>query len=297
MEHPLISFIIASYNTPKELMQECVASLVEIDVPKEIIIVDDGSEKPVECDAPHSVVYRIEHSGLSAARNHGLEKAQGKYVQFVDADDCLFSSVYVKILEHAENNNLDMVSFCFSNKKKNSKSQPPHSFNIPMMGAEYMANNNIRGAACMYLFRREVLDALRFTNGIYHEDEEFTPLLMLKAKRFVKTDVVAYFYRQHANTITTSREKEHMTKRLNDHLLVILNLQGKYNELSDILSKTALIRRINQLCMDYLYNIMRFSKSELKARVLDLKENGLFPLPLKHYTLKYYMFAVITKFI
>lgn len=297
MEHPLISFIIASYNTPEEFIQGCVASLAEIDLSKEVIIVDDGSEKPVECGVPHSVVYRIEHSGLSAARNYGLEKAQGKYVQFVDADDCLFPNVYVRILEHAENNDLDMISFCFSNQRKASESQASHSFHIPITGAEYMANNNICGAACMYLFRREVLGALRFTNGIYHEDEEFTPLLMLKAKRFVKTDLVAYFYRLHANTITTSREKEHIVKRLNDHLLVILNLQDKCNELNDTVSKTALTRRMNQLCMDYLYNILRFSKSELKARVSDLRENGLFPLPLKHYTLKYYIFAVITKFI
>ncbi len=297
MEPPLISFIIASYNTPENLLQECAASMAEMDLPKEIIIIDDGSRKPVECDAPHSVVYKIEHSGLSAARNYGIEKAQGKYIQFIDADDCLFPDVYIKILEHAENNDLDMISFCFTNQKKSSGNQQLCSFQMPMTGAEFMANNNIHGAACMYLFKREILGSLRFTNGIYHEDEEFTPLLMLKAKRFVKTDLAAYFYRLHANTITTSREKEHIVKRLNDHLLVTLNLQDRCNELNDIALKTALTRRINQLCMDYLYNILRFRKSELKIRVSDLRENGLFPLPLKHYTLKYYIFAFITKFI
>lgn len=292
MEHPLISFIVASYNTPDTLLQECVNSIISINVSKEILIVDDGSEKAVVSNVSCCKVYRIEHSGLSAARNFALKKASGIYVQFVDADDYLFSDVYIKILEHAVNNDLDMISFAFSNRRKSHLT----NFSSVMTGAEYMLHNNIHGAACMFVFKRTILDSLRFTNGIYHEDEEFTPLLMLKATRFEKTDSIAYFYRMHANTITTSCNEEHIIKRLNDNLLVILNLQEWANDISDMLSKKALTRRIDQLCMDYLYNIVRLRKTELKSRLSDLRENGLFPLPLKFYTLKYYLFALVTKF-
>ena len=91
---PLISVIIPVYNTEKYLFT-CVNSVIAQTYQNvEIIIVDDGStdNSGLLCDELSENDERIivEHKingGLSSARNHGLSKANGKYIVFVDSDD------------------------------------------------------------------------------------------------------------------------------------------------------------------------------------------------------------------
>jgi len=98
---PTFSIIIAAYNDWAPL-QGCLHSLGQQRNPPafEVIVVDDGSAEP----APESVrkwsenypivIDRQPHTGVSAARNHGLRLAHGPIFVFVDADsrlhtDCL----------------------------------------------------------------------------------------------------------------------------------------------------------------------------------------------------------------
>ena len=60
----------------------------------EVLIIDDGSEVSyqVELDQLETRYERLmvlhkTHAGVSAARNFGVQKAQGDYILFVDADD------------------------------------------------------------------------------------------------------------------------------------------------------------------------------------------------------------------
>ena len=60
--------------------------------------------------------------------------------------------------------------------------------------------------------------------------------------------------------------------------------------------KTALQRRVAQLTMDYLYNIIQQTKSRryLDSKIAELSKIGLFPLPDKDYTTKYTWFRRLT---
>src|SRR5262249_25989588 len=60
----------------------------------ELIVVDDGSDRPVEelladIDDPRLHVVRVEHGGLSRARDAGAAVATGRFLRFVDGDDVL----------------------------------------------------------------------------------------------------------------------------------------------------------------------------------------------------------------
>ena len=136
---------------------------------------------------------------------------------------------------------------------------------------------------------------LRFTSRILHEDEEFTPQLVLRADKVMHTSARAYFYRQREQSIMTDGSSDHIRQRLDDKELVI----KKLNVIADRMpaaDRQAMQRRVHQLTMDYIYNIITLdgSTQELETRIERLKAEGLFPLPDKRYTKKYTWFRRMT---
>ena len=85
---PKASVIVPAYNAASTL-GECVASLRTLNYPDyETIVVDDGSTDSTAQIAEQAGVQtiRLEHRGLAAARNAGVEAASGEIVAFIDAD-------------------------------------------------------------------------------------------------------------------------------------------------------------------------------------------------------------------
>jgi glycosyltransferase involved in cell wall biosynthesis len=92
---PLFSVVIPTYARPAQLC-DCLAALACSQLPGEsfeVIVVDDGSVAP-----PEAAVKRFRgrldvclltcaHGGPAAARNHGTERATGRFLAFTD-DDC-----------------------------------------------------------------------------------------------------------------------------------------------------------------------------------------------------------------
>ena len=84
-------------------------------------------------------------------------------------------------------------------------------------------------------------------------------------------------------------------RRLRDTRDIIsrLNIMADRLPVSD---KAALQRRIAQLTMDYLYNIIQQTRSRhyLNRKIEGLKKEGLFPLPNQDYTVKYTWFRKLS---
>ncbi len=297
---PLVSFIIPVYNLPASMLRTCILSIQALSLrsaERELIVIDDGSDKSIINelgDITNDIIYvRKKNGGLSSARNMGLQLATGQYVQFIDGDDTLVANQYEHCLDMVRFQAPDMVVFDFTKADIKRTSYTDYETTT---GTDYMLNNNIRATACGYLFKKELLGELRFTPNIYHEDEEFTPQLLLRARKVCLTDARAYFYHQREDSITTSTDTRKMLKRLNDHKGVIYRL--------DTLAKTrsrkeqlALQRRISQLTMDYIYKIIIETKNRayLDRKLKELTDKGLFPLPDRNYTTKYKWFRRMTK--
>ena len=177
--------------------------------------------------------------------------------------------------------------------KSTSRHRPHIDFlcDGPFKGTDYMQQNNLKGAAWGYIFKRNILGELRFTPGIYHEDEEFTPRLMLKAKNIYATKSEAYFYRRRSNSIINDKSHEHTDKRLKDILGVIIHLREIALQ-AEPEQKKALNRRVSQLTMDYLYNIIHLTHShkQLNGAIEELKKQQLYPLSTMNYSRKYKLF-------
>lgn len=299
MEKPLISFVIAYYDLPLKLLRQCLDSILALSLQpseREIIVVDDGSEhSPMNelmayGDAIHYI--RQAHQGLSVARNTGLQMASGTYLQFVDSDDLLLKKAYEHCIDLARKHQPEMVVFQLT---RQNDSKDTYKDSEAQSGSNYMRHQNIHGSACGYLFARSILGDLRFTPGIRHEDEEFTPQLLLRAEIIRVTDAKAYLYRHTPDSITTSQDSHQRLSRLEDSRGIIERL----NTIADRLprdDRMALQRRVAQLTMDYLYNIIRQtgSRQHLEREMEVLRKQGLFPLPDRDYTQKYTWFRRLT---
>ena len=83
-----LSIVIPHYNLPLELLERCIASIVQQGIATEdyeIIIVDDESQEPpmwLEDTFPgvNIRLIKAKHGGPGAARNRGMDEAKGTYI-------------------------------------------------------------------------------------------------------------------------------------------------------------------------------------------------------------------------
>ena len=297
---PLVTFIVTYYNLPPSMLCQCIDSLKALSLnpeEREIIIVDDGSEvSPMEAlkDYENDIIYlRKSNGGVSSARNMGVRTATGQYIQFVDGDDWLIKPAYEHCLDLIRNGKNDIVLYDFS---LTTEVPVTYEDSEPQSGSNLMRNENIHGSACTCIFRKNILGNLTFTPGItYGEDEEFTPQLLLRADQVVRTTAKAYYYRRREASITTENDMKWVMRRLNDLQGVLFRMADSTDTLP-IEEREALERRVCQLTMDYIYNIITLTHNYryLEKCVEQLTEKGLFPLPDRNYTQKYQWFRRMT---
>lgn len=91
MQTPSISVVIPAYNAGHTIRRAIDSILDQQRPADEIIVVDDGSERPVaellQSYGSSVTVLRQANSHVAAARNHGVDHATGDWIAFLDADD------------------------------------------------------------------------------------------------------------------------------------------------------------------------------------------------------------------
>ena len=108
-EHPLVSVIIPVHNGALYLRAALESVFAQTYRHFEVIVVDDGStdDSGVIAQSFHDVRYIHQaNQGVAAARNHGIEAAQGDFLSFLDQDD-LWTTEKLKLqiaylLDHPE---------------------------------------------------------------------------------------------------------------------------------------------------------------------------------------------------
>ena len=116
VNNELISIVVPVYNVEKYI-EKCVNSITnQVYNNLEIILVNDGStdNSGKLCDSLSKLddrikVYHKENGGLSDARNYGVERANGKYIGFVDSDDFIDSDMYKTLYDVIKRENADVA--------------------------------------------------------------------------------------------------------------------------------------------------------------------------------------------
>jgi heptose III glucuronosyltransferase len=243
---PTLSIIIPVYNVEKYLRQCLDSVLVDNGFTGQVICVNDGSTDGsaailVECAKKYSNIEIItqQNAGLSAARNAGLDRATGDYVFFLDSDDWIIPGAIDKIMQQI--NGEDVVYFnakIFNEKKQRFGREIDIQELKNMDGQAYLAAiyGQPRNMPCVCVwggfYRRLFLKENHLYNeaGIYHEDNYFTPQVLLAAHDVSCINEYVYVYRTRNGSITSRVTEKH----IKDYLFIIRNLYSLYTKKGDV---------------------------------------------------------------
>lgn len=215
-----ISVIVPVYNV-KPYLETCINSILNQSYTNlQLILIDDGSTDGSSeiCDEFSEIDSRIvvihqENAGLSAARNAGIEIADGDYISFVDSDDYVHAQMYEYLLS-AFKNNTDVEISCANFQKVTQGIQIPGKNILPKFEvvdantALKMYLKDITGywiIACAKLYKKELFREIRYPIGKIHEDEFVTYQIIYEAKKIAYTEQKYYYYLQRDDSIMSKR--------------------------------------------------------------------------------------------
>jgi glycosyltransferase involved in cell wall biosynthesis len=218
-----ISSIIPVYNGERYLKQ-CLNSLINQTLGDiEIICVDDGStdrsldilNEYAQQDSRIIVIHQ-ENSGVSAARNLGIQNASGEYIHFIDNDDWIDVAMYEKLYNIAAGTNLDMVVCGLVLEWKDSSK----TLSLPIVKDKVLSNPEIKeflfgifesskgeGAIWNRIYKREFIQGkIQFESRelVSSEDVMFSILSFIKCKYIYFTQEAYYHYRMRSNSQSRS---------------------------------------------------------------------------------------------
>lgn len=225
---PIVSVVVPVYNVEKYLCR-CIDSILnQTFTDFELILADDGSTDSCGaiCDAYAAKDSRVKvihrkNGGVSAARNTGLDAAEGEYIAFVDSDDYIDRDFLQVLVSAMEEVNADVVVSNY--RKENDRGERsgvrPHEVGKTLLQSadermRYLVQNIMGGKAgwevYTRLFRRSVIEAngIRFctTCGNYAEDLGFVLQYCLTAKACSSVAYCGYTYFLRKNSMMRRSE-------------------------------------------------------------------------------------------
>jgi glycosyltransferase involved in cell wall biosynthesis len=117
---PLVTVVIPTFNRGGLLIDAVRSAANQIYTPVEVIVVDDGSQdetaaRQIVSLFPQARLIRQTNQGVAAARNTGLQAAQGEWISFLDDDDWIFPQKIARQIELLQQNSkLDVVHCGYS---------------------------------------------------------------------------------------------------------------------------------------------------------------------------------------
>lgn len=219
MDSPLLSVIVPVYNSAAWL-RSCLESICNQTYSKlEILCVNDGStddsatilEECAARDPRLHIINRAQNGGLSAARNTGLDHAQGDIISFVDSDDYLELNAYERSIPLMREN-IDGVCFglscegedCARKRRQNDYFSAQVAEGSYPIREELLSRLPEMDSVCTKLFRRSLIEQyhLRFAEGYFYEDGDFSARYACVCRAVYILPQRLYHYRIHEGSIT-----------------------------------------------------------------------------------------------
>ena len=203
----LVSIIIPCYNQSSYLEETLHCILNQDYANWECILVNDGST-----DTSESIIlswvakdarfryFSIPNGGVSAARNYGIEQANGAFVQFLDADDLIAPTKISQSVHEIQSKgvavvctNYDRFSETIFNSLGTFSNLEKHEYTFQNIARYWNAGFTI--PIHCFFFKREVIGNYRFPIGITAQEDwvMWLQVYQQNPKTYFIAEILAYY--------------------------------------------------------------------------------------------------------
>lgn len=257
---PLLSIILPVFNVEKYLNQSLKSLLTLLKLGVQLIIVDDGStdSSPLIADTFQKenpqfdiCIVHQKNKGLSGARNSGFPYATGKYIWFIDSDDCIIPDMSHILVNELNKCNVDILVLgrIIDYGENKEELLPYHIVTDSISGLEYLDK-----ALTVSLFRTNVWDKIyrrqflidiknKFVEELLYEDMLYNLEAFTKANSVKDLQLPIYIYN------CTNQSSITKSIRLKD--LDVLTFAGMARTFLQTLNPTKITK--------HAYNILMFT--------------------------------------
>ena len=301
----ILSFIVPVYNAEKYL-RCCLDSLLEQDVPKEeyeILCINDGSKdgslhilQEYAEKYENVIVIDKPNEGVSATRNLGIEKAQGEYIWFIDADDWIARNCLGYIFDIIKKHNVGVVQLQYDYIKAEWRVQQCQTYVAEKEKLQFeISNEPMKYISCLSSVIKRALFLkydLYFFKHISYSEDTILMYTLFDCIRLGKdlgeieeniahcTGIIFYFYRQIENSamdLRWTKNKEKYAQSLLDIARIAKNrmTQENYPQWYIEQYEEMFIKNIKVYMMD----LLPLLSLDIKHILAELKKEGVYPVP------------------
>lgn len=280
MDNIDVSVIVPVYNS-EEYIGKTLDSIINQDFKSfEVIVIDDGStdksleivnEKLSKSTVSYNVIHQ-ENSGVSGARNRGIEEAKGKYIVFIDADDYVTGNHLSEL--YNDQTDFSMIQFI---KKDGDRLSEPHHFSSELMYCEDFIKKELNMEMpfnfWQLMYRASLIDdnGIRFnTNLVYGEDIDFALRALLFGSEIAISNEATYYYIQHSESaINTSEFRRFEVIEIFEDLAEFYRAHDR-QDLAELIVTSRIPKAIFGNMNYFFYNDYDFDEVLGKMKELDL---------------------------
>lgn len=212
-----VSIILPAKNSGAYL-NRCIDSVINQSFTDwELLIINDGSSDNT-CDIARSYsdndsrikLYDSQGTGVSAARNLGIEKSCGEYINFLDSDDHIDPECLSELVKLIKSNRADISQCSFyyayedgNTVKNNEAVSAVYSDHDSILKAYFAdAIGKVNLASWGKLYSTELIEDIRFDESLtIQEDAFFTFECCMKATKIACSDKPLYYYSQNPSSV------------------------------------------------------------------------------------------------
>lgn len=241
----LISVIVPVYKV-EEYLARCIESIIKQTYENfEMILVDDGSpdncgkicDKYAAKDERIKVIHQ-RNSGLSAARNAGINIMRGKYVTFIDSDDFVHETYLEVMYRLIKKYGIGVCQVSFEQGKADIFPKLEGKTEIKCFrDSELFGNRNVKITAWAKLYEASLISTVKFPVGKINEDEFFTYKPVAYARGIIVSSERLYYYYNRSGSIMNTKKD-----------MLCLDFQEAYRERIDFF-----LRRNDFVAVDMSY--------------------------------------------
>ena len=298
----VISIIVPVYNVESFLVR-CLQSILNQTFSDfEVLLIDDGSTdnsasicKEFVADDQRFTYFHKTNGGLSSARNHGIERATGKYIAFLDSDDFIVPEFCNILYQTAELHQADVVNFGYLNIK-NKHREPRHSpfpKNKKLHRQDFVgllkssAQNKVLYFAWTNFIRKELLDTKNIMfneNVLLGEDTVFNLELYMQMEALYSIANPLYAYVHNENSLTQKKYKTNLLDKFSSQFNQRLKIHKQHTEISGRIYEEDIAQNYIENTLFMLFSNIKNSNKSIENQLITLHNSDIYQFCLKLYT-------------